>query len=135
MYSTPNEGIRKSIHNGLFVALIAGLIVGLTGLIFGLGGGLTDGLIAGLFFGLIVGPIVGLPGGLDAAVQHGVFRLLFGYTIAPLRYVRWLNYTVQLRLLYRGTSGGYVFIHRIVQDYFCEAVVDRPSQDSAQTQS
>ena len=74
--------------------------------------------------------------GLDAAVQHGIFRLLlWAHHVAPLRSVRWLNYMVQLRLLYRGTSGGYVFIHRIVQNYFCDAVVDLPSEDSAQTRS
>jgi hypothetical protein len=115
------------------VALIVGLFVGL---IFGLSDGLSDGLSVGLIFGLTFGLIAGLAFGLDAAMQHGIFRLLlWAHHIAPLRTVRWLNYMVQLRLLYRGTSGGYVFIHRIVQNYFCDAVVDLPSEDSAQTQS
>jgi hypothetical protein len=109
------------VRNGLIVALIAGLIVWPN---------------VGLHFALIIGLISGLAFGLDAAVQHGMFRLLlWAHHVAPLRTVRWLNYMVQLRLLYRGTSGGYVFIHRIVQNYFCDAVVDLPSEDSAQTQS
>jgi hypothetical protein len=54
--------------------------------------------------------------GIGAAVQHGLLRLLlWRYHRAPLRYVRWLDYTVHLRLLDRGTGGGYVFIHRIVR--------------------
>jgi Transposase DDE domain len=133
IYFTPYDGIRRSVRNGLMVALIVGLFVGL---IFGLSDGLSDGLSVGLIFGLTFGLIAGLAFGLDAAMQHGIFRLLlWAHHIAPLRTVRWLNYMVQLRLLYRGTSGGYVFIHRIVQNYFCDAVVDLPSEDSAQTQS
>ena len=153
IYFTPYEGIRRSVRNGLIVALIVGLSGGLiAGLIFalivgrssglssgpiawlsaGLSAGLSGGLSVGLSEGLSVALIAGLAFGLDAAVQHGIFRLLlWAHHVAPLRTVRWLNYMVRLRLLYRGTSGGYLFIHRIMQDYFCEAVVDRPSQESA----
>ena len=107
------------------MTLVSGLI---TGLIFGLFSGPATGLVFGLIFGLLFG--------LGTAVQHGVFRLLlWAHHLAPLRYVRWLNYTVRLRLLYRCTNGGYVFIHRIVQDYFTDAVAHRPSQESVQIQS
>jgi hypothetical protein len=44
--------------------------------------------------------------------------LLWRYRIAPLRYVAWLDHAVRLRLLYRASGGGYVFIHQIVRDYF-----------------
>jgi len=112
------------VERGLSLELILWPIAGLTGL--------TVWVNAGPIAGLILG----LSAGLGAAAQYGVFRvLLWRYRIAPLRYVRWLNSTVHLRLLYRGASGGYVFIHRLVQDYFCDAVVDRSSQDSPQTQS
>jgi hypothetical protein len=33
----------------------------------------------------------------------------------PLRLIRWLEYAVHLRVLYRA-GGGYVFIHRTLQD-------------------
>ena len=121
-YVTPNEGIRRSIQNGLLVALIFGLIFGL----------LSSWLPAALIFGLIFG----LRFGLGNAAQYGVLRLLlWRYRIVPLRYVHWLNYTVRLRLLYWSTSGGYVFIHRIVQDYFCNAVVDSGQSNDGQSLS
>src|SRR3954447_6744730 len=111
------------LANGLIVTLAVGLI---PGLIFGLIVGLRDGPILGLIAGLIIELVFGLPAGLahglGGAAQHGLIRLLlYRYNIAPLRYVRWLNYMVHLRLLYRGTSGGYLFIHRMVQEHFCDA--------------
>jgi hypothetical protein len=56
-----------------------------------------------------VGLISGLAYGLGATAQHGLLRLqLYRYHLAPL--------------LYRGASGGYVFIHRMVQKYFAEVM-------------
>src|SRR5512144_3308981 len=113
-YATPNEGIRRSIRNGFASALIAWLIFGLIGvglISVGWGGELI------VLWLSIIGPAFGLAYGLGAAAQHGILRMLLAkYRMVPLRYVRWLNYTVHLRLLYRSTDGGYVFIHRIVQE-------------------
>jgi hypothetical protein len=39
---------------------------------------------------------------------------------APLRYARWLDYAVALKLLYRNGVGGYVFIHGLVREYFAQ---------------
>ena len=95
-----------------------------------------DGLGIGLSVGLFAGMIAGLVFGLGAAVQHGVFRLLlWRCRLAPLRYVRWLNHAVHLRFLYRGSSGGYVFIHGAVQDYFCAAEGGRVAEDSPEAQN
>jgi hypothetical protein len=115
------------VRNGVAVALVGGVIIALiSSLIYALAPASADPGGA-LLMGLVVGPIFGLAYGLDAAAQHAVLRLLLQrYHLTPLRYVRWLNYTVHLRLLYRGTSGGYVFIHRIVQDHFCDAIGNRP---------
>ena len=138
-YVTPNEGTWKSIRNGLLIAMISGLGIGLTAALMAwillleweesLDDALLGALIVGAIGGLAAGMIGGFIFGLGAAIQHGIVRaLLWRYRIAPLRYGHWLNYTVRLRLLYWSASGGYVFIHRIVQDYFCDAV-DRPSQE------
>jgi len=48
--------------------------------------------------------------------------LLWRHGLAPLRLLRWLEYAVRLRLLYRA-GGGYVFIHKTVQD----ALAQQPS--------
>ncbi|MGR6967098.1 hypothetical protein ACU610_21810 [Geodermatophilus sp. URMC 61] len=120
LHATPNEGITRSIRNGAGLALLVCLVVGLAvGLVEAAMSGPASGLENGLRVGPAVGLISGLAYGLGAAAQHGLLRLLLWRCgAAPLRYVRWLNYAVQLRLLYRGTSGGYVFIHRMIQEHF-----------------
>jgi hypothetical protein len=132
---TPVDGVRRSVRNGCLSGLASGVGVGLTiGLIAAysfwsagplradVGSSLLVGLGVGLLVGLVVvGSIVGFAFGLGAAVQNRVLIvLLSAYRLAPLRYVSWLDYTVRLRLLYRGPGGGYVFIHRLVQDYFAD---------------
>ncbi len=88
--------------------------------------GLSVRLTWWLLVGLMIGLLFGLPFGLAAASQHGALRLLmYMQRISPLRHVRWLDYAVHLR----GASGGYVFIHRIVQDYFNEAAATHPRPD------
>jgi hypothetical protein len=68
----------------------------------------------------------GLSFGLGAAVQHGIIRLLFArYDIAPIRYVRWLDHAVSLRLLYRGPGGGFIFMHRLLQEYLADVAESR----------
>jgi len=125
LYVTPNEGIRRSVRNGVSAGAITTLTTGsLTVLT---EGGLSNGAIVGLSSGFLAAVAYGL----GAGIQHGLLRLLlFRYNLAPLRYVRWLDSMVQLRLLYRGVSGGYVFIHGVVQEYFVEMVPVRAADVS-----
>ena len=74
---------------------------------------------SGLVGGAVLGLIFGVTRGLGAAVQNLTLRLLLAaYRVAPLHYPSWLDHAVDLGLLYRGANGGYLFIHRMVQDYF-----------------
>jgi len=125
-YVTPNEGIKRSVRNGLLILLLVGLSCGvLAGLSCYVIYGPSVRLLWAAVFGLIVGLLLGLPYGLSAAAQHATLRLLMRIQhLAPLRYVRWLDYAVHLRLLYRGADGGYMFIHRLVQDYFATAEIN-----------
>jgi hypothetical protein len=115
----PNEGIRRSARHGIAVGLSTFLIafaiftVGLSWI-----AGLRISTLLGIGWGLGAGLLWGLASGLGAVIQHVVIRLmLWQYGMAPIRYVRWLEHAVRLRFIYH-VGGGYVFMHRVVQDYF-----------------
>jgi hypothetical protein len=75
-----------------------------------LGLGLSGGLVGGLAGGLASGG--------DACLQHLTLRLiLVRHSFAPWRYVAFLDYADE-RILLRKVGGGYIFIHRLLQDYF-----------------
>lgn len=119
--ATPNEGIHRSARRALTSVLISGLVVGLVfGLSFklifdlphGLGGGLRNGLVIGLAVGLLIGGL--------ACLQHFIVRGLLAYNgLAPLNYVRFLDEAVD-RLFLRRTGSGYIFVHRLLRDYFAD---------------
>ena len=119
----PNQGIHRSAWNALVVGLVGGLVGGLVvGLVFGLVFGPVGGLVFGLVFGLVVGLIVGLIGGLNAGGQaclkHLVLRLLLVRNGSiPWNYVKFLDYAAE-RILLRKVGGGYIFIHRMLLEYF-----------------
>jgi eukaryotic-like serine/threonine-protein kinase len=116
---SPNEGVRRSARYGLAVGLSAALIVGVIFFASGLIVAPSLGLVRALAWGPAAGLTWGLATGLGAALQYWTLRLLiWGFGLAPLRYAQWLGYVVRLRLLYWGVGGGYVFIHRMVQEYF-----------------
>lgn len=117
----PNQGVRQSAIN-------AAVWGGTVGMFFGVLGGIigwlsTSETIAGLtltaygaFFGLIAAIWYG---GLDV-IKHYSLRLILSMDgRMPRRYSRFLNYTVE-RILLRRVGGGYIFIHRLLADYFAE---------------
>jgi hypothetical protein len=121
---SPNQGIKLSLKNSLAVFLIALLIIGLisgliNGLIFGISG-LSGGLSFGLIGGLIGGLIIGLNRGGSAAIKHYALRLILWLNgRAPLNFIQFLDHCARLILL-KKVGGGYIFIHRMLRDYFAE---------------
>jgi hypothetical protein len=78
--------------------------------------------------GISIGPILYAPVALPivlwaggrAALQHLVLRLLLTRNqAAPWKYVRFLDEATD-RLLLRKVGGGYVFVHRLLLDYFAD---------------
>jgi hypothetical protein len=125
--SRPNQGIRHSTRNSVLVGLVSGLV---SGLVFGLLAGLVVELIIpsinGQIVGLVVGPVVGLSIGLSlglsnggtACIQHAVLRtFLWRAGYIPWNYSRFLDYAAE-HILLRKVGGGYIFVHRLLLDYF-----------------
>ena len=125
--NTPNEGIYRSGRIAVISGLAGGLIVGLVG---GVTIGLVGGLISELASGLVLGLVLWLPSWLIIAlgiglkyggrtcIQHLVLRwLLVRNDSMPWRYVAFLDYAAG-RIFLRKVGGGYIFIHRLLQEYF-----------------
>ena len=136
----PNQGIRQSAQNTVIVWLITVLIVGLIG---GLIGGMSVGLIgvlaslltagltvnpivglinwliSGLIVGLIVGALLAFKvGGGSACTQHFTLHfILHRNGCIPWNYARFLDYATE-RILLRKVGGGYIFVHRLLQEHF-----------------
>jgi hypothetical protein len=141
--ASPNEGIWRSGKNGLLLGGIAGLGGGLLG---GFLGALPTGpavvplvgpvgslisesvvrsggewfwmLIYGLLIGLTFGLIRGWQCGLDAFVEHFTIRfLLWCSGSLPRRLIPFLDEAVKRLFLYKA-GKSYVFVHRLLLDYF-----------------
>ncbi|HLW00365.1 MAG TPA: hypothetical protein VKT82_16990 [Ktedonobacterales bacterium] len=125
----PNQGIWRSARNSGRVGLIVGLVISLSaGLVFWLSDWLLNqvpleidlisGLGIGLIAGLSAGLTVGMLNGGVACIQHSMLRLLLWATkSSPGRYTRFLDDAAE-RILLRRVGGGYIFAHRLLQDYF-----------------
>jgi hypothetical protein len=91
-----------------------------------------NGTIPGLIVGLIFGLIVGLDRGGSAVIKHYALRLtlwLNGYT--PFRFIKFLDHCARLILL-KKVGGGYIFIHRMLLEYFAE-LPDQPPRAEDRT--
>jgi len=115
----PNQGIWRSLRNASLTGSIISVAVA-----FSLGGsstlafGLEKGSAIGLCSGIAVGVAVWVSSGGLAVLQHFTLRLLL--TIGkhtPWRYSRFLDYAAE-RIFLRKVGGGYIFIHRLLQDHF-----------------
>jgi hypothetical protein len=127
----PNQGINLSLRNSSAVFLVTWLIFGLLlGLSFLPALGLRDLLSSldyGLDYGLIVGLIAGLNRGGSAVIKHYALRLMLwlsGYT--PFKFIKFLDQCAKLILL-KKVGGGYIFIHRMLLEYFADIPTQHPS--------
>jgi hypothetical protein len=135
MRTSPNQGIRRSAQNALRVGLASmlsgGVVIGVafgattavsvvdpelklfTGLAFGLGLGVAFGIVFGLAGGTFFGGL--------ACIQHVLLRVLLlrsGHT--PRNYVHFLDFAAE-RIFLRKIGGGYIFIHRLLLEYFADS--------------
>jgi hypothetical protein len=135
----PLFGLLFGLVGGLFFGLLWGLDFGLTdiqlaekftwswkksrkrlggGLLLGLGFGLTVGVGVGLLRGLGGGLVGGLSQGGAAFIQHFILRWFIWHVgLMPWNYVHFLDYAAK-RILMRKVGGGYIFVHRLLLEYF-----------------
>ncbi|MBV9690409.1 MAG: TIR domain-containing protein [Ktedonobacteraceae bacterium] len=78
------------------------------------------GLGWGIGIGIAVALVVALRNGGVVCVQHALLRfLLWRAKSIPWNYPRFLDYAAE-RILLRKVGGGYIFVHRLLLDYFAE---------------
>jgi DNA polymerase III delta prime subunit len=114
IHTTPNEGIHRSVRyavvSGLIILLVAGGSIGLS----------TGQPTEGLFFGLVAGIVTGLSNGGLACIRHLLLRVRLWYArVVPWNYPSFLDYAVE-RILLRKVGGGYIFMHRLLLEYFAD---------------
>ncbi|MCB8944643.1 MAG: hypothetical protein H6658_12915 [Ardenticatenaceae bacterium] len=107
----PNHGIRLSVWNSVLVAVVLGIPVGILGTVMW---HWLYGLIGGVLLALMAGT---LHGGRNVANHYYLRLLLWLQKCLPWSYARFLDETAD-RIIMRKVGGGYIFIHRFLQDYF-----------------
>jgi hypothetical protein len=124
--TVPNQGIHLSANNALrtfcAVWLTGGLIFGFAFSLWeNLQGMAFVGTVLGAFFLFIYGGLIcGCILGGSAVLKHYVLRIILwisGYI--PRNFVLFLEHSAKLILL-RKVGGGYIFIHRLLLDYFAD---------------
>jgi len=127
----PNQGIWNSLSNSVRLALLSGLAFGLVFYVFYslityqvLTVGHVayfppnSGLIYGASDGITVASLIWLINGGIACIQHLVLRvLLWQARCTPWNYAHFLDYASE-RILLRKIGGGYIFVHRLLLEYF-----------------
>ncbi|MEO6892833.1 MAG: NACHT domain-containing protein [Ktedonobacteraceae bacterium] len=115
----PNQGIRRSLRNGVSLGLMGGSIGGaLIGLACGIEGGLISGLVYGLSAGIFLAGMIGYREGGRACIQHFTLRVLLWHSgVFPLNLPQFLDYCAEYILL-KKIGGSYVFVHRLLGEYF-----------------
>ena len=138
MLQRPNEGIRRSIRHAGFVACLFGLVGGIaSGLVSGLAfviARLPGWLVLGSGFGIVLGVafalIFGIVHGGIACAQHYLLRImLWRMGCMPLNYIRFLDDAAHSGIL-RKIGGGYIFSHRLLQDYFALDQTEKSKDDN-----
>lgn len=112
--TVPNQRIWQSVANSskLFVTISL-----LTGVILGGIENPAFGLVNGLLFGGAAALIGGQGAGI-VCIKHFILRcILWRCGYIPWNYARFLDYAANCIFL-RKVGGGYVFVHRLVQDHF-----------------
>lgn len=129
--TVPNQGMRLSLRN----AILGGGVVGATGAallfaiyasIWGLKTGAATGAVGGGLLGLLAALWFG---GLDI-VRHCTLRVVLRQAArVPFDYAAFLDHAVSLAFLQR-VGGGYMFLHRRLQDHFAASAGSAPEARS-----
>jgi hypothetical protein len=139
MRTRPNQGIWRSARNAVRVGLIGGVAGALAvGIVFGLAGAaaakvdlrLVTGVGIGSGLGAAFGIAFGIAGGMFfgglACVQHVILRVVLSVRgWLPWNLARFLDDAVE-RIFLRKVGGGYIFVHRLLLEYFAALEDEKP---------
>ncbi|HEY0606389.1 MAG TPA: TIR domain-containing protein [Herpetosiphonaceae bacterium] len=129
MTHAPNQGILSSALNAAAIGLGTFLSFSLiSGISMGLVSGRNWGVIGGLTIGSIAGLIATMSFGGLAVIQHYVLRLIFQWQdYMPWHITLFLDYCTE-RIFLRKVGGGYIFIHRLLMEYFASLDISEPGK-------
>lgn len=119
--TSPNQGIKLSARNAVFVGTLVGVVIELVFAVFFFKSqGLSNAIASGRTWALIVGTSAALwHGGLDT-IQHYVLRLVLYFEgHIPRDYAGFLDHASRLAFLQK-VGGGYRFLHAALRDHFAE---------------
>ncbi|NEP63558.1 MAG: protein kinase [Symploca sp. SIO2G7] len=107
----PNQGIWQSTKNAIIFSLFGFVILFISAMI----------LQWHPFFWAIFGLSFGLAlGGGEACFKHLILRIILYYSGSiPWNYACFLNYATE-RIFLQKVGGGYIFIHRLLLEYFAK---------------
>ena len=109
--NTPNQGILLTLQSALIGAVIVGTSSGMIAW-------LTVGPISGFVFGMSLGGIILFGYGGGDVVKHVLLRLIFWRKDRiTWNFSGFLDHTVNL-LFMRRVGSGYIFVHRMLMEYF-----------------
>lgn len=106
----PNQGTLNSGRTALFTMVLFSVLGGV-------GGWMLNGAPGGLTLAPCVGVSAGLVAGGLFTLKHFIIRVqLWAVGGAPIRYVSFLHEVTHRILMFR-VGGGYIFVHRMLQEY------------------
>jgi hypothetical protein len=153
---TPNQGIRRSAQNGLLIGIVSGCISGFVFILssvllitlenvdIGLGVNIvlsvrellvpTNTWISETWIIVLAGGLLaGLLNGGVTCLRHNVLRWLLSHAgFLAWNYARFLDYAAE-HILLRKVGGGYIFVHRLLLEYFASLEVDTAPSDMTRT--
>jgi nucleoside phosphorylase len=119
--SVPNQGIWRSARNALLISAGVGLSSGAAiGLVLGVIVGVSLGIVFGIAFGGGVSLFMWLFFGGETYLKHFLLRAMLSRGgVIPWAFPRVLELAVN-RVLLRQLGGGYIFVHRLLLEYFAK---------------
>jgi len=115
----PNQGIRNSMRYSIIVGMLVGSIAIMLNFFLIKFLPFPSLNISRAFILYLWGILyLALSAGGTACLAHFILRLLlWSIRCVPLNYPRFLDYTADIILL-RKVGGGYIFVHRLLLEYF-----------------
>jgi serine/threonine protein kinase len=112
--TVPNQGIWQAAKMAIIFGILGAIVLGILAQAVGLP--IIFGVNMGLLFGVF---LVG-----EAAIKHFTLRVVLYFKgFIPWNYARFLDYATE-RIFMQKVGGGYIFIHRLLLEYFAQMKLD-----------